>query len=125
MTRTLICAASLFALSLPAAALTQAEVRQCQAMAATFEAKTGAVEAAKAKRDALAEAAEIAGEAWEDTEIHRNISARHAASADAAKKAWDTAKAEFARSEMALQALVRQLNSDMAQFNTKCATDRG
>lgn len=125
MTRILIALTALLALALPAGALTRDEIRQCEVMAATFEARTAKIEEARAARDLLAEQVEAAGAAWEDVEVHRNISARHAASADRAKADWEAAKAELARAEMALQADVRQLNGDMAQYNAKCAAEGG
>ncbi|MEL6661547.1 MAG: hypothetical protein AAFR33_00995 [Pseudomonadota bacterium] len=107
----------------PAAALTGDEVRQCNAMAATFEAKEAEINRLKAAQAALAAEAEILGEEWELLEEQRRFSARHAASADEAKAAFETARDAANRAGMDLNSKVQMFQADAAAFNAKCAAD--
>lgn len=118
--------ASLFLIALlaaPAHALTQAQVEQCNAMAATFPAKQASIAEQTAARDALAERTELAGETWEAAEELRAFSAEHAATADEARQTWESLKADTMAVERALMADVRMLNNDVAQFNKRCAPE--
>ena len=108
---------------LPAAALTESEVRQCNAMAATFAPKQAEFEAKTAERDALALQAEDAGEAWENAEALRAFGAEGAAEADAAKRVHEEAVAAFEAFQYAWQSMGQQLNTDIAAFNAKCLAD--
>ena len=97
------------------------DLKACKAMAATLAPKQADIADMTAERDAAAEATETTGEAWEDAEIHRRISAGHAATADEAKAAYGEARQLLARREMALQASVAQFNDDVAVYNARCA----
>lgn len=97
------------------------DLKACKAMAATLTPKQADITEMTKTRDAAAVTVETTGEAWEEAETHRLISADHAATADQTKAAYDNARQVFARSEMALQASVRQYNDDIATFNSRCA----
>ncbi len=104
-----------------ASALSQKDVRACNALAAKAKSLRGDVEALKSERDALADEAERAGERWEEAETHRNASARHGATADRAKAEWQAAKQATFDAETKLQARVAALNETGAKFNSRCA----
>ena len=124
MNRLLI--AAIFAFVAPVAAADAASARdmaRCQAMSSTFGPKQKQIAEMKDARDAQAEIVETTGEAWDDVEILRNASAANAAKADAARAAYETAKAELVRMEQGLQAAVAGLNADIAAYNQSCATE--
>ncbi len=122
--RTLMSALALGAVTaLPVSALTPQHAEKCQAMAQSIEAKTAQVKAASSERDALAKIAETKGEAWEEVEVHRLVSAGHADAADAAKAEYEAARQAFARAEMALRGQVRMHEQNVASFNAQCATN--
>lgn len=113
-----------FVLTVPAAAAhanNARDVLACEAMAATIAPRESEIAALTAERDEAAASVERSGYAWEDAEVHRLASAGHAATADAAKAAYDEARKLLARHEMALQATVREFNDDAAVFNSRCA----
>ena len=64
-----------------AEAMTAADVKRCNAMAATMAPKKAEIETLQTKRDEMSARVELKGEAWEDAEIHRLVSAAHAAKA--------------------------------------------
>lgn len=97
------------------------EFKACKALAATLAPKQADITELTASRDETAIIVEASGEAWEDAEILRNASAAHAAKADQTKSAYEDAKKQLARKEMALQATVRQYNDDVSAFNNQCA----
>lgn len=105
-------------------AMTAADVKRCQAMAATMAPKKAEIESLQAKRDEMATDVERLGEAWEDVEIHRLVSAAHAAKADEAKVEYQSARKELLGTEQALQSLARQFNQDIVSYNQSCATDK-
>lgn len=107
---------------LPAHALSQAEVKRCNAMAASFAAKKAEITKAKADLDEKAALVESLGERWEEVEVHRLVSATHAQEADEAKAKWEGLKSEVLKTQLALQSKVQMLNSDVAAFNKSCAT---
>jgi len=124
MNRLLI--AAIFALVSPVAAADAASARdmaRCQAMSSTFGPKQKQVAELKEARDAQAEVVETYGEAWDDFEILRNVSAVNAANADAAKADYEAAKAELIRLEQGLQAAVADLNTDISAYNQSCAPE--
>lgn len=92
----------------------------CKAMQATLVPRQADIDVLHAQRDASAEAVELAGQAWEDAEIHRLVSARHAEAADREKLAYEDARKQLARDEMALQSTLKQYNADVAMFNARC-----
>lgn len=106
-----------------ALAMSQDDVRRCNAMAASFKAKKAEYDAAQKVRDARATAAEAWGEDWENAEALRSFGEDHASKADAAKAAYDAAKSEFSKAEMAAQSIGRMLNDDIAAYNASCAAD--
>jgi len=105
-----------------AEAMTAADVKRCNAMAATMAPKKAEIETIQMKRDDMAADVELKGEAWEDAEIHRLVSAAHAAKADETKAAYQAAKKELMGTDQALQALARQFNQDIISYNQSCAT---
>ncbi len=96
-------------------------MQACKAMAATLAPKQAEIAELKDVRDAAADDVETTGDTWEDAETHRHASAGHAASAEAARTAYDEAKKLLARRELALQATLSQYNDDVAAFNSRCA----
>ncbi len=113
----------LCALSMPAMALTPGEVRQCNAMAETFDAKQAEILRLQEAQAELASEAETLGEAWEMAEEQRLFSARHGAAADDAKAAYEAARNASNSAAMDLNSKVRMLQADVAQFNARCAAD--
>lgn len=109
---------------MPAQALSQEDVKRCNAMAATFAAKKSEILKAKEGLDAKVEAVEAAGELWEAAEVHKLASAGHAKTANDAKAEWETLKKEVTREQFALQSKVKMLNGDVASFNASCATKK-
>lgn len=109
------------ALAAPAHA---SDAAACKAMKAALAPRAVEVADLKAKRDASAELTEVAGEAWDEVEVHRLMSSGHAAQADSGKAAYEDARRQLARDEMALQATLKQYNSDVAVYNARCAPKR-
>lgn len=113
-----------FILASPAAfALTQSQARECQALAGSFAPARADLEAKVAQRDALALEAEAAGEAWENAENIRTLSADKAAEADALRESFEAKKAEFEVIEESLHIASSKLNRDFSRFNTLCVSD--
>lgn len=121
MIRTLTAALAAFMLAAPALALTADDARLCNAMAESFVPKQEAIAEQVAERDVLAARTEELGLAYELAEEQRAFSAGHAATADAARAEWESARDETLRAERGLQAAIQQLNEDVAQFNARCA----
>lgn len=115
-------AASIFAVP-TASALTPADLQRCQAMAATLTPKQAEIERVKAKRDEYAENVETLGEAWQEAEVHRLVSAGHAAKADEALMAYEEVERGLSKLERGLQGLVVQYNKDIYAYNKSCATE--
>jgi SMC interacting uncharacterized protein involved in chromosome segregation len=119
--------AVIFALAAPVAAADAAssakELARCQAMSATFKPKQEEIVKLKDARDAQAEVVETKGEVWDDVEVMRNASKKHAKTADAAKADFETAKADLLRMELGLQEAVKALNADFEAYNQTCATE--
>ncbi|KCZ93267.1 hypothetical protein [Hyphomonas johnsonii] len=113
-------AALLVALPAMADTVPAQQMQRCQAMKATLAPKQAEIDAAAKQRDALAEAAEAEGEAYEDAQVLRLASAANAQAADAAKARFDAARRAFAQAEFALHANVRQFNQDVADYNRSC-----
>ncbi|MCA8891396.1 MAG: hypothetical protein KDA56_06155 [Hyphomonas sp.] len=124
MNRLLI--AAILGLAAPVAAADAAssarDLARCQAMSATFKPKQEEIVKLKEARDAQAEIVETKGEAWDDVEVMRNLSKTHAATADAAKADYETAKADLLRMELGLQEAVTALNADFDAYNQTCAS---
>ena len=118
--------AALLTLSIasPALANGKPDIQACKAMQATIAPREAEIADLTGKRDASALLAEDAGVRWEDAEIHRLVSAAHAATADREQAAYDVAKQQFARDELALQSAVKQFNTDVAIFNARCSATR-
>lgn len=109
------------ALAAPAHA---SDAAACKAMKAALAPRAVEVADLKAKRDASAELTEVAGADWDEVEVHRLMSSGHAAQADNGKAAYEDARRQLARDEMALQATLKQYNSDVAVYNARCAPKR-
>lgn len=118
--------AAIFALAAPVASADAAssakELARCQAMSATFKPKQKEIAKLKDARDEQAEIVETKGEAWDDVEVMRNASRKHAKTADAAKADYEAAKADLLRMELGLQEAVTALNADFEAYNQTCAT---
>jgi hypothetical protein len=93
----------------------------CRVMSATLAPRQAEITALKAERDAAARLAEDRGDAWEEAETHRLVSAAQARSADEAGTADSEARQLLARRELALQSALRQYNTDVDAFNARCA----
>lgn len=117
---------ALLALSVggPALANGKPDIQACKAMQATIAPREAEIAELTDKREASAALAEDAGVRWEDAEIHRLVSAAHAAMADRERAAYDAARQQFARDELALQSAVKQFNTDVSIFNARCSTTR-
>ncbi|WP_291202859.1 hypothetical protein [Hyphomonas sp.] len=108
----------------PALANGKPDLKACKAMQATLAPREAEIAALTGKRDASALLAEEVGVRWEDAEIHRLVSAAHAAAADRERAAYETAKKQFARDEFALQSAVKQFNTDVSIFNARCVSQK-
>lgn len=97
-----------------------AQAQTCAQQAAQLQEQQTAAQDLAEARLVLVEDVEAAGDAWEDVEIHRLVSAEHAATADDAKLVYETLKADLLDKEIALQALVVSLNDEVAAYNSKC-----
>ncbi len=118
--------AAILALAAPVASADAAssakDLARCQAMSATFKPKQEEIVELKDARDAQAEIVETKGQAWDDVEVLRNASRKHAKTADAAKADYEAAKADLLRMELGLQEAVTALNADFEAYNQTCAT---
>lgn len=108
--------------AVPAQALSQEDVKRCNAMAASFAAKKAEITKEKTALDEQVVLVEALGEAWEEAETHKLASAGHAKAAEAAKAEWQSQKSDVLKTQMSLQSKVQMLNNDVAAFNTSCAT---
>jgi hypothetical protein len=93
----------------------------CRIMTATLPPRQAEITQLTSERDATAVTVEDLGDAWEDAEIHRLVSAAHARTADTARAAYDEARRALARHELALQSALDQYNTDVGAFNARCA----
>jgi len=107
-----------------ASALSQADIKRCNAMSASFTAKKAEMKTAKEALDAKAAATEEAGERWEAAEQMKLMSPKGAMEATEAKAVWDELKKDVMREQMALQSQAQMLNRDVAAFNASCATKK-
>lgn len=105
-----------------ASALTPSEVKWCKATAASFGDRQAAIQKDNAERTALAEKAELAGEAWENAEALRNFGDAEAAEADKTKLAYDEAKAAFYEVDTRVTENTIKLNADFEKFNSVCVS---
>lgn len=96
----------------------------CKALQAALVPRQAELTELTEVRDASAARVEEAGQAWEDVEIHRLVSDRHAAEADQTKAVYEDARQKLARDEMALQSTLKQFNTDVAVFNGRCTTKK-
>lgn len=103
-----------------ASALTNAEVKQCNALGKSLQARQADAKTKAETRESLLEKVEVAGDAWEEAEGLRNFSDDYATKADLTKAEYETLKGELLREERSLQALVSRLNEDVAVYNGKC-----
>ena len=111
-------------LAAPAVANGKVDVAACKAMQKTLAPREAEISELAGQRGAAALRAEEAGIAWGDAEIHRLVSAAHAATADRELAAYDAARKQFARDELALQSAVQQFNTDVSVYNTRCSPRR-
>lgn len=98
-----------------------ATVKSCRALAAELPARQADITKMTSARDTAAETVETAGEAWEEAETHRLVSAGHASAADTAKAAYEAARSTLTGQELALQDAASGFNDDVAAFNKRCA----
>ncbi len=106
----------------PALANTKLDADACRAMQATIAPREAEIAKLTEQRAASAITAEDAGVNWEDAEIHRLVSAAHAAAADRERAEYETAKQAFAKDDLALQSAVRAFNADVSVFNARCSS---
>jgi len=106
----------------PALANDTVDVAACVAMQATLAPRQAEIGKLSEQRETSALRADEAGVVWEDAETHRLVSAAHAATADRELSAYEAAKKQFARDELALQSGVTQFNAEVSAYNTRCAT---
>jgi len=118
--------AALLALSLagPALANGKPDLKACKAMQETIAPREAEISDLTAKRDASSALVEETGIRWEDAEIHRLVSEAHAETADRERAAYDAARRQVARDELALQSTVQQFNTDVSAFNSRCSSPR-
>lgn len=110
------------ALSVPAAsALTPKEVRECKALHASFPQRTADIQKDQERLLELAEVAERAGEAWQNAENVRTLSAEHAAEADALRPAYEQTRDAFNSADAAFFEKTKKFKDDQFKFNTVCA----
>lgn len=102
-------------------AVPSASALSCAEQAASLQDQQAEAQEIAAAREELLEAVEAAGDAWEDVEIHRLVSAGHATTADEAKATYESLKADLIQKEISLQDLVVTLNQDVAAYNETCA----
>lgn len=98
-----------------------ASVKSCRVLATELPARQADITKMTSVRDTAAQTVETAGEAWEEAETHRLISAGHASAADTAKAAYETARSALTDQELALQDAASDFNDDVAAFNKRCA----
>lgn len=121
-TISVLSALTLFAASsVPAMAMTEAQIRECQAMGASINVRAGEVKAMKAKRDHALELAEAAGDEWEAAEAVRLFSKAQATEADAKKASYDALKADFMKIDAALISKSGMVNQSIVKYNARCS----
>lgn len=108
---------------MPASALTEKQIRECQALGKSIQVRQGEVQTMTAKRDRALEVLELTGQQWDDVEIHRMISAGHAAEADKRKAAYEVEKTEFMKLDAALQSKNRMVNQSIVHYNARCVVE--
>lgn len=96
-------------------------VKACKALAAELPSRQADISKMTGERDTAAATVETAGEAWEEAETHRLVSAHHASAADEAKAAYEAARNVLTDQELALQDVASNYNDDVAAFNSRCA----
>lgn len=121
---TFLAAQLALSLTAPALANGKPDLKACKAMQETIAPREAEIAELTAKRVASALLAEDAGVLWEDAEIHRLVSTAYAATADRERAAYDAAKQQLARDELALQSTVKQFNTDVSVFNSRCSSTR-
>lgn len=114
----------IMALADQAHAMGSGDLAACKAMRATFAPRQAEIAGLTEQREASALRVDDAGTGWEDAETHRLVSAAHAASADLELAAFEAARKQLAREELALQSAVTQFNADVSAYNIRCAADR-
>lgn len=97
-----------------------ADMDACAALKATFAPKESEIAALTEKRDDMALVLEAKGEAWDDAEVTRRFSTRHARTAELLKADYETVERALVNAEIGLQATVRQYNMDVSQYNGVC-----
>ena len=120
------CSATLamLVLSIPtASALTNPEVRQCNALGKSLKARQADAKAKAETRESLLVEVETAGDIWEEAEEERLFSQDHASKADTTKATYETLKADLLQEELLLQDLVSRINQDVARYNRICVKD--
>ena len=121
--RLILAAIAALMVAAPSHALSPDDIKRCNAMAASFEAKKAEIQTAKAALDEKAAATELAGERWEAAEQMKLMSPQAAQEAETSKADWEALKKEVMRDQYALKSQVQMLNKDVAAFNASCATE--
>lgn len=95
----------------------------CAQQAADLQNRQSEVQKIADARLALVDEVEAAGDAWENAEAMRNFGADQAAEADNTKVAYDALKADLMANEQSLQAMVIDINADVAAYSERCVKD--
>lgn len=102
-------------------ALTASQTKTCNALGAKLQKQQAKAQKLAAERLDLLEKVEDAGDDWENAETLRNFGEAEANAADSHKAKYDSLKADLLSRESALQELISSVNSDVADYNNKCA----
>lgn len=97
------------------------EVSDCRALRASLGPQRAVINRESKALEELAEIAERAGEAWENAENVRVLSAEHAAKADELRPAYEQTRDAFNKADGELFDKVQKFNADQSRFNSLCA----
>lgn len=123
ITATFVAISTCFALAPAAGAYSVSAQSSCASQAKAIKAGEKEAMSLKEDRDTLAAKVETAGENWENAEAMRNFSKEDAARAHETKAAYKKLKADLREFEALLQDRVSDLNTAVAVYNRKCASD--
>ena len=105
----------------PAHAAASERPATCHDLAASIRSGQTEVSALREARNDAREAAEAAGETWENAEAIRNFGDEAATEAEAARETWEARKTAFREAQAALIAKSEAVNDTIATYNERCA----
>ena len=105
-----------------AAAMSQDDVRRCQAMWKTFGPKAEEVEELTAIRADAEAHRDLMAEAWENAEVMRNFGEAQADAANSARIDLNKAQLALDGADAALRSAAQMYNRDVTAFNQSCPT---